>query len=160
MSSHQRGQCSPLRVNSYSVKWPMSRVARWYIFRLKFLAILASFGGPCNGRYLYVFLWQSGVFYGHMVYFVAIWYILCVFGTFFPVLVCCDKNNLAIRVQWTKQSEEIVEHIQTTHNYSVTCNTLSPMETSVKPVELPNQCYKRMHILWPIMYFQSCSECR
>jgi hypothetical protein len=30
-----------------------------------------------------------------LVYFVAIWYILLVFGIFFPVLVCCTKKNLA-----------------------------------------------------------------
>jgi hypothetical protein len=57
-----------------------------------------------------------GIFYVHSVYFVAIWYVLrpfgmfCVhlayimygylvyfirFGTFFPFLVCCTKNNLA-----------------------------------------------------------------
>jgi hypothetical protein len=40
-------------------------------------------------------------FYGHFVYFTAIWYILGQFGIFcgyfgiFPVLVCCTKKNLA-----------------------------------------------------------------
>jgi hypothetical protein len=29
------------------------------------------------------------------VYFTAIWYILWLFGTFFPVLVCCTKKHLA-----------------------------------------------------------------
>jgi hypothetical protein len=42
-----------------------------------------------------------GKFYGHLVYFASIWYILWPFGIFygylvlFPVLVCCTKNNLA-----------------------------------------------------------------
>jgi hypothetical protein len=36
-----------------------------------------------------------GIFYGHLVYFVAIWYILCLFGINFPVLVFCTKKNLA-----------------------------------------------------------------
>jgi hypothetical protein len=43
-----------------------------------------------------------GILYGHLVYFTAIWYILCTFGLFyshlvyfFPVLVCCTKKNLA-----------------------------------------------------------------
>jgi hypothetical protein len=50
-----------------------------------------------------------GKFYGHFVYFTAIWYILWSFwyillsfgifcghfGIFFPVLVCCTKYNLA-----------------------------------------------------------------
>jgi hypothetical protein len=30
-----------------------------------------------------------------MGYFMTIWYILCSFGTFFPVLVPCTKKNLA-----------------------------------------------------------------
>jgi hypothetical protein len=34
-------------------------------------------------------------FYGHLVYFAAIWYILWSSGIFFPVLVCCSKKNLA-----------------------------------------------------------------
>jgi hypothetical protein len=33
-----------------------------------------------------------GIFYGHLAYFVAIWYI-------FPVLVCCTKKNLATLVE-------------------------------------------------------------
>jgi hypothetical protein len=36
-----------------------------------------------------------GLFYGHLVYLVAIWYILCLFGAFFPVLVSFTKKNLA-----------------------------------------------------------------
>jgi hypothetical protein len=41
------------------------------------------------------------IFYGHLVYFAAIWYsflpfgILWLFGTFSPGLVCCTKKNLA-----------------------------------------------------------------
>jgi hypothetical protein len=45
------------------------------------------------------------VFYGHLAYFTAIWYILWLFGIFvgylvyiFPVLVCCTKKNLATAV--------------------------------------------------------------
>jgi hypothetical protein len=33
--------------------------------------------------------------YGQKVYFMAILYILCSFGIFFPVLVCCAEENLA-----------------------------------------------------------------
>jgi hypothetical protein len=42
-----------------------------------------------------------GMFYGHLVYFITIWYILCQFGIFmviwysFPVLVSCTTKNLA-----------------------------------------------------------------
>jgi hypothetical protein len=35
-----------------------------------------------------------GIFYGHLVSFKAIWYILWSFGIYFPVLVCCSKKNL------------------------------------------------------------------
>jgi hypothetical protein len=36
-----------------------------------------------------------GIFYSQLVYFVAIWYSLWLFGMFFPVLVLCAKKNLA-----------------------------------------------------------------
>jgi hypothetical protein len=36
-----------------------------------------------------------GLFNDHLVYFVAIWYMLWLFGIFFRVLVCCTKKNLA-----------------------------------------------------------------
>jgi hypothetical protein len=35
------------------------------------------------------------IFYGHLEYFMDIWYILCTFCTFFPVLVSCSMKNLA-----------------------------------------------------------------
>jgi hypothetical protein len=48
---------------------------------------------------------DDGIFYGHMVNFVAIWYILWLFGLFCghfgifsPVLVCCSTKNLATLV--------------------------------------------------------------
>jgi hypothetical protein len=41
-------------------------------------------------------LGDFGVFYGHLVYFAAIWYILWPFGIFFPFwYICCFKKNLA-----------------------------------------------------------------
>jgi hypothetical protein len=42
---------------------------------------------------------DDGIFYGRLVYFMVIWYILRPFGigTFFPFLVCCTKKNLARR---------------------------------------------------------------
>jgi hypothetical protein len=36
-----------------------------------------------------------GIFYGHLVYFTAIKYILWLVGIFSPFLVCCTKKNLA-----------------------------------------------------------------
>jgi hypothetical protein len=35
------------------------------------------------------------IFYGHLPDFMAFWYIFWLFGIFFPVLLCCSKNNLA-----------------------------------------------------------------
>jgi hypothetical protein len=37
--------------------------------------------------------------FGHLGYLMAIWYILCSFGTFFPVLVSSTKKNLATLVE-------------------------------------------------------------
>jgi hypothetical protein len=39
-----------------------------------------------------------GIFYGYFGYFVTIRYILCSFGTFFPVLVSYTNENLATLV--------------------------------------------------------------
>jgi hypothetical protein len=43
---------------------------------------------------------DDGIFFAiwsilQFVYFVAIWYILGLFGIFFPALKCCTKKNLA-----------------------------------------------------------------
>jgi hypothetical protein len=40
----------------------------------------------------YMFV-HFGLFYSHLVYFVAVWYILWLFGIFLPVLVCYPKKN-------------------------------------------------------------------
>jgi hypothetical protein len=45
-------------------------------------------------------LWQFGLFYGYLVYFVAIWSILWLFGVhIFPVLECGAKKNLPTLVK-------------------------------------------------------------
>jgi hypothetical protein len=49
----------------------LSRVARWHSFKPK-IPIWVIFGGSCNGRFV---LWPIGLFYGHWIYFGAIWYI-------------------------------------------------------------------------------------
>jgi hypothetical protein len=36
-----------------------------------------------------------GIFYGHLVYFTAVWYILLLFGIFSPGLVSSTEKNLA-----------------------------------------------------------------
>jgi hypothetical protein len=48
-----------------------------------------------------------GRFYGHLIYFVALWYI-------FPVLVCCTKKNLAT-LQTTRTFARIVAAIKSGH---------------------------------------------
>jgi hypothetical protein len=42
-----------------------------------------------------VFLWPFCLFYGHFVYFMAIWYISLSLGIFSPVLECLTEKNLA-----------------------------------------------------------------
>jgi hypothetical protein len=49
-----------------------------------------------------------GLFYGHLVYFTTIWYILWSLGIFhvylvhlFPIWVCCTKKNLATLMRTT-----------------------------------------------------------
>jgi hypothetical protein len=59
-------------------KIAQARVARWFIFRPS-IVIWVNFGGSCNGR--------CGVFYGHFVYFAAIWYIFRPCGIFHGNLV-------------------------------------------------------------------------
>jgi hypothetical protein len=51
-----------------------ARVARRHIFKPK-IPIWENFGGPCNGRCWYI-LWTFGLFYGHLIHFMAILYIL------------------------------------------------------------------------------------
>jgi hypothetical protein len=71
----------------------LDRVARWFLFKPK-IQIWVNFGGPEIEKRCYI-LWPFGIFYGHLGYFMTIWYTLCSFGTFFPVLVSCTKKNLA-----------------------------------------------------------------
>jgi hypothetical protein len=50
------------------------RVARWHFFKPK-IPIWVNLGGSCNWRWSYI-ICPIGLFYGYLVYFVAIWYIL------------------------------------------------------------------------------------
>jgi hypothetical protein len=54
---------------------------------------------PNLGKFLRVLQWtiylHTHIFNCHLVYFVAFWYILWLFGILFAVLVCCTKKNLA-----------------------------------------------------------------
>jgi hypothetical protein len=58
------------------------RVARLHIFKPK-IRIWVNFGGSCNGRCWSIFGHLAYVFYGHLVYFVAIRYILGLYDNFF-----------------------------------------------------------------------------
>jgi hypothetical protein len=44
--------------------------------------ILLNFGGTCNGIFWSI-LWPFGLFYGHLLYFVTVVFILLLFGIFF-----------------------------------------------------------------------------
>jgi hypothetical protein len=55
---------------------------------------LGKFSGVLDWKNGYI-LWPLVIFYGHLGYFMTIWYILCSFGTFFPVLVSWTNKNLA-----------------------------------------------------------------
>jgi hypothetical protein len=70
-----------------------SRVARWHIFKPK-IQVLDKFWRVLQRKML-VYFCPIGIMCGHLVYFVAIGYILWLFGIFFPVWVCCTKKNLA-----------------------------------------------------------------
>jgi hypothetical protein len=60
-----------------SCEWqflPSLRVARWFVFKPK-IQIWVKFGGSCNWRCWYI-LWTLGPFYGLLLYFCDIWYIV------------------------------------------------------------------------------------
>jgi hypothetical protein len=83
--SNRNSQCFRIRF--------ATSVARWFIFKPK-IQIWVNFGRSCNGR-CFVFLGPFWLFYGQMVHFMVIWYILLSFGIFLPVLVYCTEKNLA-----------------------------------------------------------------
>jgi hypothetical protein len=101
------------------------RVARWHIFIPKIpiwvnlgvaLRTMDDFMAIWSTYFMAIWsiLWPFCIFCGHLVYFMAIWSILWTFGLFyghfvycmviyniFPVLVCCDKINLATLIPAT-----------------------------------------------------------
>jgi hypothetical protein len=56
--------------------------------------IRVNCGGPWNAKCLYM-LGQFGIFHGHWVYFMEIWYCLWSFGNFFCFWFVWSKKNLA-----------------------------------------------------------------
>jgi hypothetical protein len=82
-----------------------TKVARWHIFKTE-IPIGVNFGGSCNGRCwyilgpfwsdVYMYLQPFVIFCGHLLYFVAICYILWSFGIFCGHLV----YFVAIYILW------------------------------------------------------------
>jgi hypothetical protein len=65
---------------------------------------------------IFIIVWPLGIFYGHLGYFMTIWYILCSCGTFFPVLVSRTKKNLATLVAMSsdqRDTKTIFENVTT-----------------------------------------------
>jgi hypothetical protein len=50
-----------------------------------------------------------GIFFAHLEYLTAIWYILWSFGIHSPVLVCFSKKNLATLVSLLPKSDEEIK---------------------------------------------------
>jgi hypothetical protein len=76
---------------------------------------LSFFWGTFNGICWYIF-GPFGLFYSNLVYFVATWHMLWLFGIFFPGLVCCTEKNLSYlvcRVLGCYILEEIFDQICT-----------------------------------------------
>jgi hypothetical protein len=72
-----------------------------------FSSLKSQFGKILEGRALE----DVGTFYGHLLYFTAITYILWPFGIFcgylphFPVLACRTKKNLAT-LKWSRNKQK------------------------------------------------------
>jgi hypothetical protein len=67
-------------------------VARWHIFKKSQLTLILEG----------LSMEDVGKFYGHFVYFTAIWHVLYIlksFGIYLPFLVCCTKTNLATQTR-------------------------------------------------------------
>jgi hypothetical protein len=60
----------------------------------------------CIFMSIWYILLPFGIFYCHLVYFIAIWYIFW-FWYIFPLLVFCSKKNLATLPGWIRSHEPI-----------------------------------------------------
>jgi hypothetical protein len=77
------------REKCFSTKLELVRSGGWQgcqmvCFQTKKFQICVNFGGPLTGKCWYI-LWPFGIFYGHLLLFMAVWYSLCSFVTFFPI---------------------------------------------------------------------------
>jgi hypothetical protein len=74
-------------VGVFKAIWPILRPFGLHILRPLCLFDI-FYGHLVYLMAIWYILWPFGIFYGHLVYFMLIWYI-------FPVLVSCTKENLA-----------------------------------------------------------------
>jgi hypothetical protein len=80
----------------------LARVVRWYIFKPK-IPIWVNFGGPWNEKGWYIH--SFGIHYGHLVYFMAIWYTFPRFG-----ISCQDKSGSSAAKVRSSISKNTFEH--------------------------------------------------
>jgi hypothetical protein len=71
---------------------------------------LENFGGPLNKKCWHI-LRPFGLIYGHLVYYVAVWYSLRSFDIFSPILECLTKKNLAT-LDWSETFFETWKEIR------------------------------------------------
>jgi hypothetical protein len=74
------------------------------IFKNQKIPIWLNFGESCNGRCWYI-LWPIGLFYCHLVYIVAIWYILRIFGIFLRFWYVVPRK---IRQPWCRRERLLI----------------------------------------------------
>jgi hypothetical protein len=79
------------------------RVARWFVYKPK-IPIRVNFGGPLNGKCCNISR-PFGIFYGHLVLSIAVWYSLWSFVTFFPIWYFWTKENMATLVELRTKTE-------------------------------------------------------
>jgi hypothetical protein len=66
-------------------------------------------------------------------YFMTIWYILCSFGSFFPVLVSCTKTNLATPARYRKPLVHAIsrERVFSLHMIATIITLLSGIDPTI-----------------------------
>jgi hypothetical protein len=57
------------------------------------------------------------LFCSYFVYFMAIWFSLCLFGVNIPILVCCTKKNLATLDQTSRHENVSITCVRSCVNY-------------------------------------------
>jgi hypothetical protein len=86
---------------------PRCRVARWLIFRPK-IAIWVDFGRSCSGR-CWCNLWTFGLFYGHLIFSMDIWYIFPPFWYIVPRKIWQPCRDARVSFKTEKAREKSSE---------------------------------------------------